>query len=733
MYNSFPSTEALDHAIRTAGTCAGGPHDLQIEHLQLHKTTTEKVKLLGPKTISQLAEGLAGKTQIYVFFLRKDIHCERNARSLINLANVCKNGKFEWRRYWESIGQRFSFLAMKLDDIEVLHGVDLDFDISHLNLGKAEFLIRKSRITTCSGLIEALSEGLPVPTGFGANKIGQLAQRMIAFLQSLQPTGGQSSLAQKAQSPDQVDIFLPTIPQISDATGSLDLEAIHLGTQVPKLKSIGVNDVGALLKVLRTGLPQIWSLGRKSQEKINNAVKALKKSLNRNGDVDWHQFASACGHPVIPSPSVEIPDGNAFLSILPEVTSTVARDCFDKVESAALQERLNQQNATTLETLGQQFGLTRERIRQKQMIVLNSISAALLDGNYADMGFRFSEQFSSYWRRAASHFGEIESLGFHDFIDGLAAAWKVDSSQLLPHIPLIYCVLTKESSLPAHYKFFAKIPASVFNIVEIDAVRSVDSLHPSRALSRICVDGGLTTLGDLVRKLRDPENSLSDSTRERLLSEVLQHLVIEKNNRIDWDKYYSSKGIKFLPHREVSSVEDFADGMTDSILEFASHLNWDKATEIIQLRCIPGIIQRKTLKTVAEMLGIHGPTVSLIEKTVLGMINDAIFRDDYADRQYRFQARFVEFFKEAQRITGAADSNEYAASLLRNAWNLDSETTDKIISLLRAIIKLHPPRYPGKRKDSQNNQVERVRPAPQSQPKTSNPVLIKLRGFRSVF
>lgn len=732
MDNSFTLKGAIDNAIRIVRACAGGAHDLPIEHLQLQETTTSEVKSLGSTTISQLADSLFEKSQTYEFFLFKDRHREENALNFSNLANVYENGKFNWQEYWNSIGFRFSFPSMKLDDIEVLRGVDLNFDISHLNLGKAEFLIRKNGLTTCGSLIAALSDGFQAPPGFGKSKLEQLARGILEFLQSLQPTIGQYSLVQKFQPTDHSDIFLPAIPQVSAATANLQLEAIHLGTQVPKLKSKGIEDVGGLLDILRVGLPHIRSLGGTSLEKINKAATALKRSLNQHGDVDWCQFALESGYSIIPESSVEIPDGKAFLSMLPEVTTTLADDCFDDVESATLRERLTQHSTTTLEAIGKQFNLTRERIRQIQKNVLNSISSALLDGNYANMGFRFSEQFSSYWRVAVSHFGETESLSFYAFIDGLAAAWKVDSSQLLPHLPLIYCVLTQESSLPAQYKVFTKIPPRIFNIVEIDAGRHVGSLHPSRILSKICENGGFTTLGGVVQKIRDRENPLSESTLEHLLSDVLQHFVIDEHDRIDWEKYYSNKGIKFLPQCEISLVEDFADGMIDSVLEFASHLNWDKATEVLQLRCIPSTVQRKTLNKVAEILGIHGPTVSLIEKKVLGMINDAIFRDDYVNQRYRFQAKFVEFFKDAQQITDPADSNEYAAVLLKTAWNLDCERTEKIIPLLRSIIKLHPPGYPGRRRDSRSNGVELFQPESQSPSKSPSPVLIKLRGFRSV-
>jgi hypothetical protein len=658
-----------------------------------------------------------------------DRYSQEIIKKIISLADVCENGRFDWLRYWQSIDHRFSFPAMKLDDLEDLHGLNLEFDICHLNLGKAEFLIRQSGITTCINLIKALSVDFPPLKGFGKNKLEHLTRGIIEFLRG-DLISGKSCYPETPQSSNVGKTSLPMKPLMSEAAASLGLEAIHLGKQIHKLESGGINNVGALLEWLETGLPHIWAIGRKSLEKINEAAGAFERSLDESGNVDWNLFASACNYPVIPDPSVEIRDGHAFLAILPEVTSTLACECFDEVETAALHERLTPHNATTLEALGDQFGVSRERIRQKQMKILNSISSALLDGHYSDMEFRFSDQFSNYWRRAAGYFGEAESLSYHDFVSGLAAAWEVDLSELLPHLPLIYCVLTKDSRLPAHYKTHAKIPTRVFDIAAADADRSIKALHPSGSFSRNCDNRGIVTLMDLIEKLRAVDGSLSNSVTERARTDILRHLVVDERGRVDWGKYYSNKGIKILPQRDVFLVEDFADCMTEAILEFSSDLNRSMATAILRLRCIPRVEERKTLQETAEAVGTYGPTIKTAETEVLGMISDAIFGEDYTDRRCRFKRSFVEFFEDAKRIIAEARSIDYCAALLRNAWNLDSARLDEVVPLLSAIIKRYPQGRPRKRKNLSGRGEGEGALGSQSQVSTF--VAIRLRGFRSV-
>jgi hypothetical protein len=729
MYRYPHLSEDLESAVRTIATCAGGAHDLPIEHLQLNKSSVKEVRAHGLRTIGELAASLAGKGWVRRFLLFDDRYSEENIKKIISLANVCENGRFDWLRYWQSIDHRFSFPAMKLDDLEDLHGLNLEFDICHLNLGKAEFLIRQSGITTCIKLIKALSVDFPHPKGFGKNKLEQLTRGIIEFLRD-NLISGKSCYPETPQGSNVGKTSLPMKPLMSEAAASLGLEAIHLGKQIHKLESAGINNVGALLEWLETGLPHIWAIGRKSLEKINEAAGAFERSLDESGNVDWNLFASACNYPVIPDPSVEIRDGHAFLSILPEVTSTLACECFDEVETAALHERLTPHNATTLEALGDQFGVSRERIRQKQMKILNSISSALLDGHYSDMEFRFSDQFSNYWRRAAGYFGGAESLSYHDFVGGLADTWGVDSSELLPHLPLIYCVLTKDGRLPTNYKARAKIPSRVFDIAAADAARPIRSLHPSSTLGRNCESHGIATLRDFIEELWELDGSVSDRILERFHSDILKYLVIDESDRIDWDDYYSKKGIKILPEREVSSVEDFVDCMVDSILEFSSDLNWSMATSVLRLRSIPEAAERKSLRETAEVLGTFGPFVKKTETKVLGMINDAIFHDEYTDRKYRFQPAFVAFFKDAQHIISDANSIEYATSLLREAWILDSTHLEKIVPLLSSIIKRYPQGRSSKRTESRSGREEGA--LLETQPRASSIGTIKLRGFRSV-
>jgi hypothetical protein len=432
---------------------------------------------------------------------------------------------------------------------------------------------------------------------------------------------------------------------------------------------------------------------KKSKNKILKSAHALSKSLDDKGEVDWSKFATACEYRVIPAPHIEIPDGATFVSQLSYVTNTLAKNCFDIVESATLQERLTKHKSISLDALGKQYGMTRERIRQKQMNLLNSISSALLDGDYSGMNFRFSEQFSSYWKLAARHFGETNSLEFSRFIDGLASAWKVDSSQILPHLPLIYCVLTNNGSLPSSFKTNLKLSEDLLNICEADSNRLIESLHPNKSIYRYLSSISLNTLGDIIREVYDSGSSMPERRKKQIIDSILKHISLDKNYGVDWKNYYAKKEIILLPIEDVLSVEKFSNIMIETILKFSSFINWTNAEEILKFRSIPSPADRKTLEQSAKLLGTYGSHVKKIETMTLRNINDAIFRDDYVGKNFRLQQGFVSIFKEAANIIQGTRKVDDATKLLSKAWNFDSS---KITPLLLSIITGYPLGYPGK-------------------------------------
>ena len=698
-------------------SCANGPHDLSIEHLHLSEKTNSAIHEFGVRRISHLARDFAKQGEIYEFLKRSDKSWDIITRNIIKLADTIKNGKFDWLQYWKSINYQFVSLAMKLDDSSQLNEVDLEFDIRFLNLGKSEFLIRKIGISTCAELVMALSGDFTTPIGFGKLKIMQLTNAMIKFI-------NKPSLPSDSKS--NTEYFPTPRQQLASTTESLKLCEIRLHTQISKLNSIGIISVGDLIEALPKGLPHIRGLGKKSKDKILSSAQALSESLDEKGEVDWNKFATVCEYTVIPAPHIEIPDGATFVSQLSHVTNTLAHNCFDKVESATLQERLSKHKSITLDALGKQYGMTRERIRQKQMNLLNSISSALLDGDYSGMNFRFSEQFSSYWKLAARHFGETTSLEFNRFIDGLASAWKVDSSQILPHLPLIYCVLTKDGSLPSSFKTNLKLSEELSNICEADSNRLIESLHPNKSLHRYLASISLNTLSDIIREVYDSSSSIPKRRKEQIIDSILQHITLDKDYGVDWKNYYTKKGIILLPVEDVLSVENFSSIMIETILKFSSFINWANVEEILKFRSIPTPADRKTLEQSAELLGTYGSVIKRIETITLRIINDAIFRDDYVGKNFRLQEGFVSIFKEATNIIQDTHKVDDATKLLSKAWNFDSS---KITPLLLSIITGYPLGYPGKVRYKRPARLKRQIINPNTHIGFGK---ITLRGFKTV-
>ena len=127
-------------------------------------------------------------------------------------------------------------------------------------------------------------------------------------------------------------------------------------------------------------------------------------------------------------------------------------------------ERLTKKNShqKTLDSLGKPFGVTRERIRQKEAKLLSGLSNGILYNEYCKRDFRFTTEFSKFFRDAANTFSnDSDSLTFEYFITKLADVWKVKPLQILPHWAFITAILTSKAKRPEGMRADDYIPLSL--------------------------------------------------------------------------------------------------------------------------------------------------------------------------------------------------------------------------------------------------------------------------------
>lgn len=729
----------------------------EITHLQLPKKLVGKINEFHIRTIGELAGTIRkfheGKlqTSTAAYFEFYWIQHEREiGHRLQTLASAIRNGKPDWPAFWNSIGYDFTFAAARLDYAFGLDEKTRSLRIEALNLGKAVFSFNADQIHTVGDLVDRLAHGLPDYRGFGKNKMWQFACGLREFIATINSEGTSSSLVANSEDfpiPGHTGNF--PIPKyrgvlqytarnrqrMSESAKSLTLGQLHLHKEIPKLHRIGVESLEQLFTLFEDGLPIIRGAGKMARINLLKTVTCADNAISESGDMDWDLFAQIADIPAFPDPEVPLNTGSDFLASLDGVVLNLTTQCFDEVESATLVDRLipSKKASATLEELGSRFGVTRERIRQKQKKVIESLSAAVLENDYQNLSFRFTQRFSQFWRDAAKHFGQNDAITYQEFIEGLTEVWKVKRHQIIPHLPLIYAFLTSNSTLPSEFNNLSSFPPEVFGIKSPqDLGRPFNSLHPTKSLAKAADKSGVRSLGQFLGALQSGSFTTNKTFIDALTSTILLPLskAVTPQGGVAWQEYYRLKGIPCIPVSESNSPASFVEQAVEAMATFINETEiTGRSKEIFRHRIVPESAERKTLYETGALLGCAGPQIKREENELLERLHDAIFADDYTAAGVHFSDPFVQHWKKARKVYRQAKTQLFFAELLSIEWDLPASDLLKIVPMIACVVEGRPQGYTGKRF---LNPSPSITAADQIDGAPVVLSVVRLRGFRSV-
>ena len=724
-----------------------------IEHLQFRRKTVKDLKSNNIDSLQKLiksADDYYGKKLLLpdkhklpqlwssIEFEIEDKFCQ--------LAQASISGKIDWILFWDTIGYEFTYAAAKLDEVFNFDNKTKALTIDSLNIGKAVFALKEDGIQTVGDLIPRLSAGLPNYRGFGNNKLWIFACGLRDFIGTCNTERTTSSLSITTEPRLKAPTYRGSLyyrannrAKMTETTKKLTLAQLHLHKEINKLQSIGVEQLDHLLDLFEKGLPDIKGVGRAARINLLKTVKCIDLAVTDEGGINWQIFSQLSEMSIYPEPEITLQNGDEFLASLDHVVLSLTTKCFDAIESATLTQRLipDTKSTTTLEGIARNFGVTRERIRQKQKIILSALSAALIDNEYEGINFRFSEEFSAYWQKAARHFGANHTLSYFDFITGLSEVWKVDEAKIRRHLPLIYAILTKDSMLPSEFAVNSFLPVEVFTISQRnDLDRTFTSLHPTRTLAKYAENTRVTTLGQLLTLLRSAVPPFSEAILKKFFQAILLPLSksVAPSGAVCWEKYYHLKNIELIPAEDTASSADFVKVASATVGEFVQRTRITARAEGILIhRILPDAATRKTLSETAQIHSCAGSQIKRAENELLRRIHDAIFSNDYTDSGVHFRDSFIQKWKNSARISQQAKSVNYFAELLGLEWGMSKDIIMKVVPMITSVIKGRPLGYTGKRY-SLNSNCATVRSSrlQHTNEKSVTNAVIRLRGFRYV-
>jgi hypothetical protein len=458
-------------------------------------------------------------------------------------------------------------------------------------------------------------------------------------------------------------------------------------------------------------------------------------AISESGEMDWDVFAGLAGFPIFPSSEVPLRTGSEFLASLDGIVVELTTQCFDEVESATLVERLipHKKDGVTLEQLGLRFGVSRERIRQKQKKVIEQVSAAVLENYYEGLSFRFTEHFSGFWRAAAEHFRGEDSVTYNEFIAGITEVWKVERLHVIPHLPLIYAILTSNSTLPPEFNQSSRLPPGIFEIkYALDLAKPFSALHPSRPLANALERAGVSSIALLLEALRSGRLTVIKHSFDRLNTEILDPLAraITPQGEVAWQDFYRFKDIECIPAIESESPAYFVKHAIETIAAFINRTEiTGRSSDIFRLRIVPDAAERQTLSQTGEQLGCQGPSIKREENELLERLHDAIFAGDFTASGACFRSAFIKHWKMARKIYRQTNTQRGFADLLSVEWALPVADVSKIIPMIICVVEGRPKGYTGKRYLSAAPPADSINGDADAAATLS---VIRLRGFRSI-
>jgi hypothetical protein len=515
--------------------------------------------------------------------------------------------------------------------------------------------------------------------------------------------------------------------RIPEAARERPVEVLRLGiTKAGLLHDAGLHTLGDLsAEGTALRLYSLPGIGLKTVRLISERLAALKQSgAQADDEPDWDDVAERWGFR--PAPAAPVAGSDAFLAALPEVIAAVIESHDSGMDRLILSERISRPRGEqmTLDAIGTAFNVTRERVRQRQVRLLDNLSDALINDDQSGMPVHFRESFRAFWVRAAQHFSGVSELAYPDFEGGLERAWGISARELTPFLPLAIAILADGVRMPRlHPALLGVLPENVLG----------RPLHdfPVRRSRGALLEAGLTHFGLLLEAARN--DRLPPGRAGQVALEVLNGVgrALAGGPPGDIDAWAGGLGLVALPRldpRDGASFLDCLDGALAAAAETDARAG--RAAQIYRLRtCVPRR-RRPTLQDIAVTLSTHGPSVKREESLLLAGLHAQLVKGDMTDAGVVWRPGFVTRFTEAVDVHEHAggDYNRFCSALART-WNLESEDVRERAEGLWAVLTLYPG---GRRAMHLRNGMRRT---PDDRPAVAIPHppaagVVVLRGFR---
>ncbi|PHS21392.1 MAG: hypothetical protein COA85_13080 [Robiginitomaculum sp.] len=726
------------------------PLGLSIRHLHLNPTVTDQVEALGCKTLSNIVGVLTNP--------------ELSAESRQQLATHsfrllgCISGHdVDWLSYYDHPGfepKGLYFHCIEFRDIDAKNPV---FAINRDSFGNAGAMLERAGYPTFGLLIDYLRTGLSeLPLGFGSKKLREFWSALIDLAnaagekpETLKEWALRYPLGITAESQTEVgEIKISTkgataATELSPQIRALDLGVLHLGKKTDTLRAQELMTIGDVVDCPRWKILSLPYMGKTTASRITDGLEALANAQRPDGEVDWETYCGLMQLKLLPAQPLEGSFAQT-IALLPLVIEETILSGESGDNRIILENRIMKSPADrlTLEAVGELMPtqITRERVRQKEAMILRRLAASLIHQDYAKAPYHFRPEFTAPWRKAAEQFSSIEGdISLSDLITGLELAWGMPSEAFQDQLPLITAIITGELPTGGDFRKSMPVEANLLSQGAGDALSvSLKLLQLKKAADALAAEG-IIEVGDFLDTAAagniDVEKGPAKIARQHI--GFLAQSVDSEGN-VDWLNYAWLAEVPVFPEDDPTSPRHFLEQIIPTAIAVLEARQLSAiAPQTFQLRTAQALQSRPTTEALADRFRTYGPSVKRVETELLKFLNEVFVGQHLSIAKAHVRRAFLDFWSEVDQAFDEVDGDaELVKRVLAGRWGLDISELEPQLPAIVAIMTGYPMGRLGRYTKIQSqtaptsDTITERRTLEKAQVEESLPQRVVLKGFR---
>ena len=680
------------------------PRGLSIRHLHLNPTVTYQIETLGCETLSDIV-GVLTNPEL------SSENRQQLATHSFRLLGCVSGHDVDWLSYYGHPGFEPKGLYFHCSEFRDINANNPVFAINRDSFGNAGAMLELSGCSAFGPLLDHLRTGIPeFPPGFGSKKLREFWSDLIDLAKTTRdnpeilkewairyPLDNTLESETEAREITNSTKGATATPELSPQIRALDLGVLHLGKKTDTLREQKLITIADVADYPRWKILSLPYMGKTTVSRITDGLEALASAQRPDGEVDWETYCELMQLKLLPAQPLKgsFAKTIALLPLVIEETILSGESGDNKI---ILENRIMKPptERLTLEAVGELMPtqITRERVRQKEAMILQRLAASLIHQDYSKASYHFRPEFAAPWRKAAEHFSSIEGdISLNDLISGLELAWGISSDAFQDQLPLITAIITGE--LPTGGDFRKSMPVET-NLLSQGAGSALaiplKLLQLKKAASALAEEG-IVKVNEFLNMAASGEIDIAKGPA-RVASQQIGFLAqsVDFEGNVDWPHYACLAEVPLLPEDETCSPEHFLQQIIPTAIGVLEARQLSAiAPQTFQLRTAQTLQNRPTTEALALAFSVHGPSVKMVETKLLKFLHEVFLDRHLSIARAHVREEFLTYWNEIDQAFDDVDGDaELVKRILTGRWGVGTDDLEPQLPAIVAIMTGYP-------------------------------------------